>query len=207
MSFSAAPEDFRGKYIRTNFITRRLLDGFFNGIADLIKGLDAHQVVELGCGEGHSTARLRGLLPPGAAFEASDVESHLVAAALRQNPGMRIIQESIYDPVRPARSADLVLVLEVLEHLSNPQLAMRQIARLTKHWAVLSVPREPVWRVLNLARGKYVRTWGNTPGHIQHWSERKFVEFVSQFGRVLEIRTPLPWTMVLLEVSHREEEL
>jgi hypothetical protein len=30
------------------------------------------------------------------------------------------------------------------------------------------VPREPIWRIGNMARGRYLGDLGNTPGHIQH---------------------------------------
>ena len=37
---------------------------------------------------------------------------------------------------------------------------------------LVSVPREPLWRALNVARGAYLRELGNTPGHVNHWSKR-----------------------------------
>ena len=37
---------------------------------------------------------------------------------------------------------------------------------------LVSVPREPLWRGLNMARGAYMRDLGNTPGHVNHWSKR-----------------------------------
>ncbi len=37
---------------------------------------------------------------------------------------------------------------------------------------LLSVPKEPIWRICNMARGKYWKDLGNTPGHIQHWTKK-----------------------------------
>jgi hypothetical protein len=50
-----------------------------------------------------------------------------------------------------------------------------------------------------MVRGKYIGTFGNTPGHIQHWSSRDFQNFVEPMFTVLEVRTPLPWTILLLQ--------
>ena len=61
---------------------------------------------------------------------------------------------------------------------------------------VVSVPREPVWRAANLARGKYLGALGNTPGHIQHWSTRRFSRLVATRFDVVNVRTPFPWTVV-----------
>jgi hypothetical protein len=51
--------------------------------------------------------------------------------------------------------------------------------------------------VLNLARGKYLKDMGNTPGHLQHWSRRSFLRLVSSYAEVVKVLTPLPWTVVL----------
>ena len=49
---------------------------------------------------------------------------------------------------------------------------------------------------LNLARGKYLTALGNTPGHVQHWSSQAFVKLIERYFEVLDMRRPLPWTML-----------
>jgi hypothetical protein len=66
---------------------------------------------------------------------------------------------------------------------------------------VVSVPREPIWCGLNMVRGKYFSKLGNTPGHIQHWSSSDFVNLVSKYFDVVEVKKPLPWTMLLCRVK------
>ena len=81
---------------------------------------------------------------------------------------------------------------------SPPRCAgLARIAELAQPWALLSVPREPVWRALNLARGAYVRDLGNTPGHLNHFSKSAFERFLSTRFELVEVRSPLPWTMAL----------
>ena len=84
-----------------------------------------------------------------------------------------------------------------MEHVADPKAALEIVARLATPWAILSVPREPLWRLLNLGRLTYVRGLGNTPGHLQHWSRRSFVRFLEQRLEVVAVRSPLPWTMAL----------
>ena len=36
-----------------------------------------------------------------------------------------------------------------------------------------------------------------TPGHIQNWSQSQFLSLVSRYFEVLEVRSPVPWTMLL----------
>lgn len=191
--------DFRTKYTQGNFLTRRLLGGFFDAMADMLHGLQIRDAFEIGCGEGFSTQQIRRMLP-GATLEAADVEDRLVDEARRKNPGVMITRESVYELPRTDRSADVVFLLEVLEHLSDPDKAMAEVCRVSRRYVLASVPREPLWSMMNLSRLKYIRSLGNTPGHVQHWSASRFGKFVSSHASVLAVRKPLPWTMVLAEV-------
>ena len=61
---------------------------------------------------------------------------------------------------------------------------------------IISVPREPLWRILNMARCKYLSDFGNTPGHLQHWSKGGITALVQRYFEVVEVLSPLPWTMI-----------
>ena len=201
---SATPEveDFRGKY-ESGKIGQSLLDGYFRRIGDLLNLLDpqtGQSAIEIGCGEGWSTMRLRPMLDPRVTLEASEYVQSQVQLASANNPEIPIIQESIYELTRPSQSFDVVFLLEVLEHLDYPDLALQEVRRVLKPGGSLiaGVPREPLWRVLNMARGQYLGQLGNTPGHLNHWSKRGFIDFVSaSFGEVITSHSPIPWTLVL----------
>ena len=75
------------------------------------------------------------------------------------------------------------------------------MARCAQRWLLASVPREPLWRALNVARGAYVSRLGNTPGHLNHWSRRAFIRLLSAHGEIVEVRSPFPWTMLLVRLS------
>jgi 2-polyprenyl-3-methyl-5-hydroxy-6-metoxy-1,4-benzoquinol methylase len=191
--------DFGSKYTKQNLVTRLLLDRFFGAVETAIHRAAPKNVLEVGCGEGFSTQRIQRMLAGSARFEACDVEQRLVNAATANNPSVKISRDSIYALSRADGAVDLVLALEVLEHLEDPARALRELVRATSRWLVLSVPREPIWRIANFARGRYVRDLGNTPGHIQHWSTSGFARFVGEVADVRLVRTPLPWTVLLAE--------
>ncbi len=195
-------EDFRGKY-ESGKAGDVLLDGYFRGVGELLKAskLRAGKSIEIGCGEGLSTQRLTPLLPPGLSLIASEYVGHQIPHAKENNPGIEIIQESVYELTHADNSFDLVFLLEVLEHLDEPVKALAEIKRVVKPggFLIIGVPREPLWRSLNMARGKYWSDFGNTPGHLNHWSTSGLKKMVSrEFGEILAARRPIPWSQLLV---------
>jgi SAM-dependent methyltransferase len=202
-------EDFAHKYTEEGQgkIGAKLLDGYFCSVEKLVKtsGITERKTVkaiELGCGEGFSTERLCDMLPKNVQLDASEFVAELVPKAQKRNPSVKVIQESVYEMKHKDNSYDLIFLLEVMEHLDYPDQALQEIARILKPdgFLVLGVPREPLWCSLNMARGKYLAHFGNTPGHLNHWSTFMLTRFVKKhFGTVIASNKPLPWTQVLLQ--------
>lgn len=195
-------EDFRGKY-ESGKAGDFLLDHYFKAVEELLQvsNLQSGLAIELGCGEGLSTKRLADMLPKRMTLEASEYVKHQIPHAKKNNPGLKVTQESVYELKHPDNKFDLVFLLEVLEHLDFPSMALQEIKRSLKPggFLIIGVPREPLWRALNMARGKYWSDLGNTPGHLNHWSSRKLKQLLAtQFGEVVAIRQPLPWTLLLV---------
>ena len=95
---------------------------------------------------------------------------------------------------------DVATAIEVLEHVPDPAHTVAEMARVAGRHLLVSVPREPLWRGLNMARGAYIKELGNTPGHLNHWSKRSFVSLLARHGKVIEARSPFPWTMLLVRL-------
>ena len=206
MKATPEQEDFAHKYTEegSGLIGSKLLDGYFKNVKKLFgrSGVTEGRAIELGCGEGFSTERLRKILPDGIQLDASEFVGALVPLAQAKNPGVMVTQESIYELRHESETYDLVFLLEVLEHLDYPDQALEQIAKILKPGGklILGVPREPIWRALNMARGKYLKDFGNTVGHLNHWSSKGLVTFMkTHFGLIIDKKQPLPWTIVLAE--------
>jgi ubiquinone/menaquinone biosynthesis C-methylase UbiE len=182
------------KYASTNPIEQRMMRGFFAALDAALEGLAPRVVVEVGAGEGRVTEHLRARFPD-ATVVGMDLPDDALAAEWRAAATPMCFGDATRLPLTDGR-ADLVVALEVLEHVPQPDRALRELARVCGGTAVLSVPREPIWRAGNLARGRYVKQLGNTPGHVNHWSARAFGRFVQTGFTVEGAWRPLPWTMV-----------
>jgi 2-polyprenyl-3-methyl-5-hydroxy-6-metoxy-1,4-benzoquinol methylase len=190
------------KYGTSNPVARRLVAGFMRRFDELVERTGAGEAHEVGCGEGELAVRLasRGLRVRGTdAFPQvlEEARRRARAAAVRID-----FQPARVEELDPAgHSAELIVCCEVLEHLPDPEGALEVLAGLARPWLIASVPREPLWRALNLARLSYVGDLGNTPGHLNHWSRREFVRFLTTRFAVVEVRNPTPWTMALCRVQ------
>ena len=143
----------------------------------------------------------------GVAVRASDVSARLIQEANVLAASERLPAQfecrSFLSLSADEASADLAVCCEVLEHLEDTEAAVNVLAQIATPYLVVSVPREPLWRILNLARGAYLKDLGNTPGHVQHWSTGSFLRLLRTRFEVIDTRTPLPWTMALCRVPGR----
>lgn len=194
-----ADSQFTGKYENSGRAARWLIDRFYKAVIEMLAPEDVGtNILEVGCGAGYSTRYLHDSLTPAQELRATDVGGTLLIAARERNPGIDFFQSSVYRLPLPDKSVDAVVMLEVLEHLDNPEVALKELSRVARSRVVISTPREPLWCALNFARGKYLSSFGNTPGHIQHWSSRGLEHLASRHFYVESARTPVPWTVLRL---------
>ena len=154
----------------------------------------------MSCGEGFSTQYLRHFLPH-ARIEASDVDEHLVDIARERNAqnGVVFSVESVNSLHRENSSFDLVVALEILEHLHDFHSALNELSRVSRRFILFSVPWEPWWRMANMVRGYYLKDFGNTPGHIQHWNKKSFARMLKEKFYVKKISISMLWIVALVE--------
>ena len=190
------------KYGSRNPVVRRLMAGFEADLDALLARANPESILDIGCGEGVLTERWAKLLAPRQLVGLDLPDAKLEAewsARRRENLEFRAGQAEAL-PFAD-REYGLVAAIETLEHVSDPERVLLEMRRVARSYLLVSVPREPLWRALNLARGAYLRQLGNTPGHLNHWSRRGLLELLARHGEVLELRSPFPWTMALVGVG------
>jgi len=187
------------KYGSTNPVVKRLMAGFERTLDELWAKASPRSVLDVGCGEGVLTHEWAERLADKR-IVGIDLDDPKLRAEWqkRQRPNLEYRAEEATSLSFGDNEFDMATAVEVLEHVPDPDATLAEMARVARRWLLVSVPREPLWRMLNMARGAYWGSLGNTPGHVNHWSRRAFVALLSRYGDVREVRSPFPWTMLLV---------
>lgn len=186
---------FSDNYTTGNPVIKKLQSNFYKNIHDSIqkrKG-EINYILELGAGEGYSTERLISYVGHDKFFITSDLHFELVLRNSKKSLCDKPLVFDINNPPIVYKKVDCVIALEVLEHIPNPDNALKEISKLTNRYALVSVPYEPWWRIGNMLRGSYIKDFGNTPDHINHWSAISFKKFLLQQFINVEMKISFPW--------------
>jgi 2-polyprenyl-3-methyl-5-hydroxy-6-metoxy-1,4-benzoquinol methylase len=190
------------KYGSSNPVVRRLMSGFERSLDELFERAAPQSLLDVGCGEGVLVHKWAERVGPSRRVVGIDLEEESIQAgwAARTAPNLEYRVMEAQNLPFAANEFDLAAAIEVLEHVPDPEHTVSEMARCAERHLLVSVPREPLWRMLNMARGAYWSELGNTPGHLNHWSRRSFVRLLSRHGDVAEVRSPFPWTMLLVHL-------
>lgn len=184
------------KYQTKNPVVIKLINNFLENILSSVKSIEAENILDVGCGEGFV---INYLSDNGVSSKIWGTDINLSSLNYLKSSTMRKTDCSLMDIYKLAisdKSVDLVLALEVLEHLDEPDKALCEIKRITKKNCIFSVPYEPFFRIGNFLRGKNLSQLGNDPEHIQNWNKKEFVNLIGKFFNINEVKVSFPWIIV-----------
>jgi SAM-dependent methyltransferase len=188
----AAGQD-AAKYGSTNPLVRYLLDRWTARLSRVLDPL-AGVVVDVGVGEGLCLERLVAASSPSGPVHVVGVEYRADKAAVARR--LPLLDVTVGDAGMlpfPDATADLVLCIEVLEHLPAVAPAVAELARITRGRCVVSVPWEPWFRLGNLGRGKNVRRLGNDPEHLHFFTPARLRRTLEQSCDHVRVLPVFPW--------------
>ncbi|MHB0988689.1 MAG: class I SAM-dependent methyltransferase [Bellilinea sp.] len=186
------------KHESKNILYQMLVKNYRLTLQDLVRDLSFNNCLEIGSGEGYILEYLHKV-KPNIKFLGSEINYSICELGRTNNPYANwavMIGENL---AVKTSSFDLVVACEVLEHIKDPIIVLNEMYRVSSKFVLLSVPYEPIWRLLNLLRLKYLKALGNTPGHINHWSPKNISGLVSEYFHIIKIRVSFPWIFITAE--------
>jgi SAM-dependent methyltransferase len=188
----------RQKHLNPNPIQRALLDKFHQCIVALIRQTGVTRLLDAGCGEGFVLQHLQQQHLPLSTTMGGDFSADALAWGRNHlGHGAPLTQFDVHHLPFPDDHFPLVICLEVLEHLPDSTLGLRELARVSSEYLLLSVPHEPFFRGANFLRGKHVRALGNDPEHFHNYSGRSFQGMVSSVVDIVWHGYSFPWQIAL----------
>lgn len=187
------------KHTNKNPLQQYLINNFYKTLIRLAKLLKLETILDAGCGEGFSLSKLSEY-KIGTKLEGVDDSRIALSLGKKLFPSLNLKYGSIHNLPYANNSFDLVVCTEVLEHLKSPDNAITEALRVSKKYAIFSVPNEPFFMLCNFLRGKNLSRWGNDPEHINHWTVFSFQSLLKKEDiKIKTIELPFPWIMALVE--------
>jgi SAM-dependent methyltransferase len=183
---------------------------FSRKLTEMVTRVKHSRILNLGCGEDFDTNYL---------FKNRLIEFNYSCGLDLNFDSLRLSREVIVDfvfdvvngdienlPLR-LNSFDLILCLEVLEHLKQPERVVWEMAQQFDGRCLFSVPNEPAYRLTRmLLLRKDIRRFRNHPEHLHNWSRKAFCRLIEKYFVVDKISTSFHWTLILCRANNQEHE-
>lgn len=160
------------------------------------------KILDAGCGEGY-ISRLLASSFCNAKITGLEYNVEAIHIAKKMSPNINFIQGNIMSMPFPDNAFDIVVCTEVLEHLDQPEKALKETLRISMGGVLVTVPNEPWFCLGNIVSLKNLTRFGNPIDHINHWTYSSFSRWINnELGYEtchIEHTKCFPWQIARIE--------
>ncbi len=187
------------KHTSSNPLQKFLINRFQDIVTQEVIGLKPESMMSVGCGEGFDLKHILKAYKPKKTVGV-DIDKEAVKYAQKHLPKVEFRQADAKKLPFKKNQFDLVLALEIIEHIPDYDEAISELKRVSKGPVLITVPWEPWFSVVGLLRGKYLNRLGRHPEHVNAWNKTSFAKVVKKHGlKIKNHKIIFPWQMVILE--------
>lgn len=191
------------KYTTKNPLRARLIKNFLNTLNQNVSDLPNSNILEIGCGEGFIADSIKQNIGKYN-YYGFDISKESVEMAQENLPEFKFEVKDILDTepeyfnkVFNGKKIDIVLMLEVLEHIEDYEKALQKVSKIDFEYFIISCPNEPFFRLSNLIALKNVKRLGNDVGHVNNWNMFNFKKLIGKHFDIQKSNYPYPWQMLI----------
>lgn len=182
------------KFTSKHPLVKHVIGSFKRDLKEIIESVEPKSVLDAGCGEGIISQYI--LSQFNFNMCGIDLSGDMLHKSSKILP---VVCASAHKLPFKDKTFDLVICLEVLEHIDMPEKGLLELARVGEY-AIISVPNDILMRIGNISRGKYLRNLGNFPDHINHWTYFSFKKLLQEYFDILDMRiSGLVWLIALVK--------
>lgn len=181
------------KYTNKIFFHKLFLNRFLDTIFYEINKLSPKTILDFGCGEGFFLKAMKDRGLSEKKILGVDNREDAIERAITLIPEYDFRYLDLFQINPDEFQFDLVMAIEVLEHLYEPENFLKHLTTLSSRYVLFSVPFEPWFRIINLCRGRDILHLGNHPEHINHWSLTSFRKFLAPYVKIKTLYVRFPW--------------
>ena len=157
-------------------------------------------LVEVGCGEGLLTEKAMKRFPDK---DVSAIEPNPENVEICKSFGINVTEGSVYQLPFEDDSIDCVLFIEVVEHLDDPELALKELSRIVKPGGrlIMLFPNDGAVKLARIILLKFKEAYYNA-GHVRQWTPRAARDIFKRNGLSVTNTKNMPFGIWPISVHH-----
>ena len=159
----------------------------------ILKNLSSKDQViyDIGCGEGILLEKICKMAPDR---QVCGIDCMAENVAICRQHNLPAKQGSLYSLEIPDNSADVIFLIEVIEHLTDYENALKELIRILKPGGKLVIlfPHDSVFAFARFATLKF-KEWKYDPGHVKQWTHRDLNQTLKGLGMQSILNQSIPF--------------
>lgn len=156
-------------------------------------------LIDVGCGEGFISNYIY-MNTNIKKITAVDINKESIEYAKKQNNNINYINKDIRKLKYSQNEFDIVICLEVLEHLKYHKEVLKKINSIFKKRLIITIPYEPYFSLGNFLFFKNVKTFGKPQEHVNFWNKKSIRKYLIENNiNNFKIETSFPWIIIIIE--------
>lgn len=198
--------DFLPKYLTKNPLKKKVIERFLTKIVTIVRQMNPQTILDIGCGNGVPLFYLNRYVPHNQIVGLDTSRKELEIAKGINKEADFVVADINTLPFRE-EIFDLVLCLEVLEHLKDTTKALSSLHKVGRKTVVISVPDSSFFNIMSLFSLRNIRNLGEDKIHLHNFNKTRLTKLLKEEFQHFEITKTLPWLIAVCDFREGFMEL